>query len=66
MGHPALFRPRRAGHNRGMTTTHETHQCPYCDLMFTYHNEVRDHIVHDHPEHAASVAGTEMHELPHD
>jgi len=49
-----------------MSTTHETHQCPYCDLMFSYHNEVRDHIVHDHPEHAASVAGTEMHELPHD
>jgi hypothetical protein len=40
-------------------------QCPYCDLRFTYHNEVKDHIERDHPDHAAMVAGLEMHELPH-
>ena len=44
---------------------HEPHYCPYCELAFEYHNEVVDHIRHDHPEHAASVAGIEPHELPH-
>ena len=43
-----------------------THTCPYCDLVFTYHNEVIDHVRHDHPEHAGSVAGIEPRELPHD
>lgn len=42
------------------------HTCPYCDLLFRYHSEVADHIVHDHPEHASVVAGIEPHELPHD
>ena len=31
-----------------------------------YHEEVKDHIVHDHPDHAAVVESVEMHELPHD
>jgi hypothetical protein len=52
--------------NGGMSLTPETHMCPYCDLRFQYHNEVKDHIVRDHPDHAASVAGVEIHELPHD
>jgi hypothetical protein len=43
-----------------------THACPYCDLMFSYHNEVKDHILHDHPEHAAVVDSIEPIELPHD
>lgn len=43
----------------------ETHTCPYCELVFSYHNEVKDHIVHDHPRHAAAVATLELHELPH-
>ncbi|HSJ90556.1 MAG TPA: hypothetical protein VK917_00725 [Ilumatobacter sp.] len=44
----------------------ETHACPYCELVFSYHEEVKDHILHDHREHAEVVAGVEMHELPHD
>ena len=43
----------------------ETHACPYCELVFSYHEEVKDHVVHDHPEHAETVATVEMHELPH-
>jgi len=49
-----------------MSSTPITHQCPYCELVFSYHNEVQDHVLHDHPEHAASVAGVEMRELPHE
>jgi hypothetical protein len=41
------------------------HQCPYCELRFTYHNEVKDHVLHDHTDHADVVAGIELHELPH-
>jgi hypothetical protein len=41
------------------------HQCPYCELRFGYHQEVKDHILADHPEHAAVVAGIEPRELPH-
>lgn len=48
-----------------MSTT-DRHTCPYCDLIFKYHNEVVDHIQHDHPEHASVVAGIEPRELPHD
>ena len=40
-------------------------QCPYCELRFVYHNEVKDHIMLDHPEHPDVVANVEMHELPH-
>jgi hypothetical protein len=43
-----------------------THACPYCELIFSYHNEVKDHILHDHPEHAAVVDSIEPIELPHD
>ena len=32
--------------------TETSHQCPYCDLRFEYHNEVKDHVLHDHPERA--------------
>ncbi|HEY3484010.1 MAG TPA: hypothetical protein VGK49_01445 [Ilumatobacteraceae bacterium] len=46
--------------------TYQTHTCPFCELVFTYHNEVKDHILHDHPTHADVVATVEMHELPHD
>jgi hypothetical protein len=48
-----------------MATNNETHACPYCDLVFSYHEEVKDHIVHDHPRHAHVVASVEMRELPH-
>jgi hypothetical protein len=43
----------------------EQHQCPYCELRFSYHNEVKDHVMRDHEEHAAVVASLELHELPH-
>ncbi len=42
------------------------HTCPYCDLVFLYHNEVKDHILHDHPTHAHVVDSIEPHELPHE
>ena len=48
-----------------MTSTNDTHACPYCDLIFSYHSEVKDHIMHDHPSHADMVATLEMYELPH-
>jgi hypothetical protein len=41
------------------------HQCPYCDLRFTHLTEVKDHILHDHEEHAAVVELLDPHELPH-
>lgn len=44
----------------------QPHTCPYCELRFKYHNEVVDHVRHDHPDHAAVVAGIEPRELPHD
>lgn len=40
------------------------HNCPFCELRFVTHNEVKDHIQHDHPAHAA-MADVEIHELPH-
>jgi hypothetical protein len=43
----------------------QNRQCPYCDLVFAYHNEVKEHIIHDHREHADVVAAIEPPELPH-
>jgi hypothetical protein len=40
------------------------HQCPYCELRFLLANEVKDHILHDHREHAGAFVGLELHELP--
>jgi hypothetical protein len=48
-----------------MTTSNDTHACPFCELVFSYHEEVKDHIVRDHPRHAAEVVSVEMRELPH-
>ena len=45
--------------------TETSHQCPYCELRFEYHNEVKDHVLHDHPERADVVVAMEPHELPH-
>jgi hypothetical protein len=47
-----------------MTDRPRVHQCPYCELHFALANEVKDHVVHDHPEHAASFVFIEPHELP--
>lgn len=46
-------------------TRDTTHACPYCELVFSYHEEVKDHILHDHPDHADVAATVEVHELPH-
>jgi len=40
------------------------HQCPYCDLRFLYAGEIRDHVLHDHKEHAEAFLFVEPHELP--
>jgi hypothetical protein len=40
-------------------------QCPYCELRFAYHNEVKDHIMADHPDRSDVVATIEPHEMPH-
>jgi hypothetical protein len=45
---------------------YETHTCPYCELVFSYHAELIDHVSADHPDHRDVVAGVEIHELPHD
>lgn len=39
------------------------HQCPFCELRFQYVNEVRDHVITDHPEHADAFVGMNPHEL---
>jgi hypothetical protein len=59
----ALPRLARRADDRGMEAP--THQCPYCELRFDYHNEILDHVTHDHPDHAAVTASVELHELPH-
>lgn len=47
-----------------MADSNPNHACPYCELMFKYHTEVRDHVLHDHPEHADVVIGIEPREIP--
>jgi hypothetical protein len=48
-----------------MQSSEIVHQCPYCELRFSYMAEVKDHVVHDHPDHAASFEGVHAVELPH-
>jgi hypothetical protein len=43
----------------------QTHQCPFCELRFEYHNEVKDHILHEHPQHAEVAITAEVVEIPH-
>jgi hypothetical protein len=45
--------------------TEIVHQCPYCELRFSYHTEIKEHVLHDHPEHAQVVLTMEPIELPH-
>jgi hypothetical protein len=40
------------------------HQCPYCECRYALANDVKDHVLHDHPEHADAFATVEPHELP--
>jgi hypothetical protein len=44
--------------------TNEVHACPYCELRFNYANDLKDHIVHDHPAHAGAFLTVEIHEMP--
>ena len=46
-------------------TASTTHACPYCELIFSYHNEVKDHIIHDHPEHAATITQVRLDDVKH-
>jgi hypothetical protein len=41
------------------------HTCPYCELRFEYHEEVRSHVLQDHPAHRDVATTVEVHELPH-
>ena len=51
--------------NRDMTyLTKHIHQCPYCQVRFLYANEVKDHVIHEHPEHAEAFLNVEVYELP--
>ena len=63
MGPTPLAPTRLSGDHARMKDL--THNCPYCELRFEYHEEIKDHIVHDHPEHADVAATIEVHELPH-
>jgi hypothetical protein len=44
--------------------TDEPRQCPYCELRFVNHNDIKDHILRDHPDHAEMAVSAEIHELP--
>jgi hypothetical protein len=52
-------------HDDRMQSSEIVHQCPYCELRFSYMAEVKDHVIHDHPAHAASFEGVQAVELPH-
>jgi hypothetical protein len=44
--------------------TYEPHTCPFCELRFDYHNEVKDHILYGHRDHLAMAATVEIHDPP--
>ena len=41
------------------------HQCPFCELRFSYMAEVKDHVLHFSPRPRDGFAGTPTTELPH-
>jgi hypothetical protein len=47
-----------------MRQPNDMHTCPFCELRFLYANEVRDHILRDHPDHEKMAITAEIHELP--
>lgn len=55
--------PRRPVRRTIWCMDDQPRNCPFCELRFATHNEVKDHILHDHPEHMA-MADIEIHELP--
>jgi len=63
MGPTALTRACNRWDDRDVSE--EPHNCPYCELRFEYHEEVRDHIRNDHPDHVDVAVTGEVHELPH-
>ena len=62
-GRTALSGRARRSHTPDMDET--TRQCPYCELRFEYHGEIKDHIMRDHPERADVVRDIDPYELPH-
>jgi hypothetical protein len=64
-GPPALLGEYNSMQTPTMENNTVVHQCPYCELRFAYMNEVKDHVILDHPEHARVVETAEPHELPH-
>jgi hypothetical protein len=51
----ALPRLRCRRFHEGMSDISvHVHQCPFCELRFGSVNEVRDHVITDHPAHAAA------------
>jgi hypothetical protein len=61
---PRCQRARTEEEVNMMRDEEHPHQCPYCDLRFLYANEIRDHVLHDHTEHAEAFLFVETHELP--
>lgn len=59
-GPTALARRSSTWFSRVMSD--HVHTCPFCELRFQFVNEVRDHVVTDHPEHADSFVGIVPHE----
>jgi hypothetical protein len=53
------------GEDECMTDGAHVHQCPYCELKFLFANEVKGHVVADHPSHAVSYVGMTTTELEH-
>jgi hypothetical protein len=47
-----------------MTQSDTVHQCPFCELRFLLADEVRDHVIHDHPSHAEEFERVHVVELP--
>jgi hypothetical protein len=47
-----------------MSDPNHVHQCPYCELRFLFATEVKDHVLTDHPEHAATFAAADPREHP--
>ncbi len=65
LGRSSLPRNRDEREHWVMADSNPNHTCPYCELVFPYHVEVKDHILRDHPEHASVVDTIDPHELPH-
>lgn len=54
----AMARDRR--HAPIMQLSEIVHQCPYCELRFSYMAEVKEHVIHDHCDHAEGFVGVQV------